>query len=328
MASSSSQSWRYVRGLAAPVLLWILFVALLLKPLQTWLQGDKDYDEAAMQEWIEETRGFHETLPEMVRDYLRTLDQAKEMGALDFDLSTKAERIYEHLKALGNATKMYNGQLPLFPSIYRFSLTLEGKPGDAPTTVDWDSGQQRRSGQFRELNYPIDNRALLKVQYQLHAYNKRQRSEQLGTQRLRWVGVLAVAGTVVAGLWIVLVQHRERERDRQRALSHEQINRAERLRLEEELRRRDAEQRQEETERKLLEQRLATQAAERQALELKSQLYASIGIMAGSYAHNIKNLLVRPNDLLRRCLESDGLPQDKQHMLHEVRQTLGTVTER
>ena len=34
------------------------------------------------------------------------------------------------------------------------------------------------------------------------------------------------------------------------------------------------------------------------ALELKSQLYASIGIMAGSYAHNIKNLLVRPNDLL------------------------------
>src|SRR5205807_7251938 len=72
----------------------------------------------------------------------------------------------------------------------------------------------------------------------------------------------------------------------------------------------------------------ATQAAERQALELKSQLYASIGIMAGSYAHNIKNLLVRPNDLLRRCLESDGLPQDKQHMLHEVRQTLGTVTER
>src|SRR5262249_60082430 len=81
-------------------------------------------------------------------------------------------------------------------------------------------------------------------------------------------------------------------------------------------------------ERKLLEQRLATQAAERQALELKSQLYASIGIMAGSYAHNIKNLLVRPNDLLRRCLEGDGLSADQEHMLREARQTLGTVTER
>ena len=78
----------------------------------------------------------------------------------------------------------------------------------------------------------------------------------------------------------------------------------------------------------LLEQRLATQAAEQRALELKSQLYASIGIMAGSYAHNIKNLLVRPNDLLSRCLEADGLSDDQEAMLHEVRETLGTVTER
>src|SRR5439155_26923497 len=77
MAKNQSQFWRYVRALAAPVLLWVLFAALLLKPLKTWLKGDKDYDEAAMQEWIEETRGFHETLPEMVRDYFRTLDQAK-----------------------------------------------------------------------------------------------------------------------------------------------------------------------------------------------------------------------------------------------------------
>jgi signal transduction histidine kinase len=68
--------------------------------------------------------------------------------------------------------------------------------------------------------------------------------------------------------------------------------------------------------------------AEQHALELKSQLYASIGIMAGSYAHNIKNLLVRPNDLLRRCLEADGLSVKQEHMLHEVRDTLGTVTER
>jgi len=50
--------------------------------------------------------------------------------------------------------------------------------------------------------------------------------------------------------------------------------------------------------------------------------------MAGSYAHNIKNLLVRPNDSLGRCLEADGLSADQNQMLHEVRQTLGTVTER
>jgi signal transduction histidine kinase len=50
--------------------------------------------------------------------------------------------------------------------------------------------------------------------------------------------------------------------------------------------------------------------------------------MAGSYAHNIKNLLVRPNDLLARCLEADGLSRPQESMLQEVRHTLGTVTER
>src|SRR5205085_12136238 len=39
-------------------------------------------------------------------------------------------------------------------------------------------------------------------------------------------------------------------------------------------------------------------------------------------------LLVRPNDLLRRCLEADGLNEQQNYMLHEVRDTLGTVTER
>src|SRR6185436_4091967 len=78
----------------------------------------------------------------------------------------------------------------------------------------------------------------------------------------------------------------------------------------------------------LLEQRLARQAAEQKALELKSQLYASIGIMAGSYAHNIKNLLVRPNDLINRCLEADRARPEQTTMLHEVKATLGTVTER
>src|SRR5437763_13720991 len=50
--------------------------------------------------------------------------------------------------------------------------------------------------------------------------------------------------------------------------------------------------------------------------------------MAGSYAHNIKNLLVRPNHLLGRCLEDAHLPGEQEQMLREVRQTLGTVTER
>jgi signal transduction histidine kinase len=316
--------WRYVRGLAPPVLILGVFIAFLLN----FLRSDRGYDEAAMQEWIEETPAFHDTLPVMVREYLHSLDEAKDKGdAFAFELSEKEEKIREHFKALGNVIKMYDGQLPLFPKIYRFTLTVTPTVGMQSKTIVWDSDLSRLSGQYREMNYSID-RAVLNVKYQLHAYNKRQQAEQMSGARLRWIGVLALAGTGLAGLWIFLVQHRERERERQRALVEQQINQAENLRLEEELLRREAEQRQQDAEHNLLEQRLATQAAERQALELRSQLYASIGIMAGSYAHNIKNLLVRPNDLLRRCLEGDGLAEDKEHMLQEVRTTLGTVTER
>src|SRR5207253_1625527 len=233
----------------------------------------------------------------------------------------------EQLKSLGTPTLAYSGYLPLFPTIYSLSLSFHGNSGSPPPIV-WDSNLPRQRNQYQELDYPIAPGATLKVEYQLHAYNKRRQKEQAAAGRLRWVTLLAVAGTAVALLWIYLVQHRERERERQRILVEQQVDQVEHLRLEEELRRRKAEQRQEETERKLLEQRLATQAAERHALELKSQLYASIGIMAGSYAHNIKNLLVRPNDLLRRCLEVDSLSGDQEYMLREVRLTLGTVTER
>jgi signal transduction histidine kinase len=335
MAINRKQLWRYFRGLAAPVLLWGLFVVVLIDPLQSWLRGDDRYDEASLREWIEEARVFRETLPEMVHAYLSDLDQARSADpasdpATDPLLLLKAEKIQEHLKSLGTPpTKMYPGQLPLFPILYRLQLRLVVAPGFPPQVIVWDSDLPRHPSQYRELHHLLQpSRAWVDIQYQLHAYNKRQRNEQASTQRLRWVTVLAVAGTAVALLWMFLVQHRERERERQRTQAQHQLDQAERRALEEELRRQEAEHMHQEAQHQLLEQRLATQAAERQALELKSQLYASIGIMAGSYAHNIKNLLVRPNDLLRRCLEGDSLAPDQTHMLREVRQTLGTVTER
>jgi signal transduction histidine kinase len=322
MSSKRGRFWRYVRGLAAPVLLWALFVGLLVDTLRSRLHGDEEYDEAALREWVEESRIFRETLPELVRAYLKDPEEVRGL------------EIREQLESLGDATKMYQGQLPLFPAIYRLELEFPA-PRDPPLPpVVWESKvpRPRHTSQVRRLQHPIlgpgDGRAVLRLEYQLHANNKRQRDEQAATARLRWVSGLALGATALAFLWIYLVQRRERERQRQRDLARQQIDQAERLVLEGELRRQEAERRHEDAERKLLEQRLATQAAERRALELKSQLYASIGIMAGSYAHNIKNLLVRPNDLLRRCLEADGLSHDQDYMLREVRQTLGTVTER
>jgi signal transduction histidine kinase len=283
--------WRYVRGLAAPVLLWVLFVAVLAQLLPSWLRGDQEYDEKALREWIDEARVFRDPLPDMVGDYLARvrLARANDPEASpesDLRLRLGMERIEEHLRALGNPpTKMYAGQLLLFPTIYRLEVNFD--PGLNLPPIAWDSDLPRHPSQFRELkDHRLHDQADLLVQYQLHAFNKRQRLEQVAALRLRWVTALALAGTFLALAWVFLVRKRERARERQR---------------------------------------LETQ---RQMDQLKSQLYASIGIMAGSYAHNIKNLLVRPNDLLRRCLEPNGLSDEQAQMLHEVRQTLGTVTER
>lgn len=322
--------WRSLRGLIAPLLLWCVFVGLLVTSFrQRLLRGDEEYDRAALREWIEESRVYRETLPDMVRTYLKEAKAGTDESDM---LIARREEIHDHLKALCDPTKLYMGHLPLFPAIYRVELQFHTDP-PLPAII-WESGipRPRGTGEVQVFSHPVlgpgDNRAQVRWEYQLHAFNRRQRDEQAANNRLRWVGALALGATMLAFVWIFLVQSQERTRERQRALSQQQISQAERLVLEGELRRQEAEHRQEEAERKLLEQRLATQAAEQRALELKSQLYASIGIMAGSYAHNIKNLLVRPNDLLRRCLEANGLSSDQNFMLREVRQTLGTVTER
>jgi signal transduction histidine kinase len=319
--------WRYVL-LAVPLLLWGLFVYVLGETLRAELHGAKEYDEAALREWVD-VAVLRQTLPEMVRRYVNDADPTN--GRPD-RLETEEQQIAEQLRSLCKPTKIYQGQLPLFPTIYRVELDFPEQPSLGP--IIWESGipRPRQQGKVRRLDHkllgPEDGRAILRFEYHLHAYNKRQRDEQVANVRLRWITGLTIAATALAFLWLILVQRQESERERQRQTAREQIDRAERLLLEGELRRQEVERKHEDVERDLLEQKLATQVAEQQALELKSQLYASIGIMAGSYAHNIKNLLVRPNDLLRRCLEADGLSGEQDHMLKEVRDTLGTVTER
>jgi signal transduction histidine kinase len=319
------------------VALWLLLAVALSEPLLGWLRGENSYDKDVLQEWLEEARSFRETLPEMIDGYLARKQHFEELkqapgrpgrdGEPFIDLPvtkahsdcvTKRTEIYEHLQALGvPPTKEYPGLLPCFPVIYRLQVRLNGRDDQADeleAPITWDSELPSQATLYHEMTYPVHPHASVYVRYQMHAYNKQQQREQEHNRRFKQLFGLAAAATALGLTWAVVAQRREGERERQRQLAGQQVEQA---------RRRHAE-----AERQLLEQRLATQAAEQKALELKSQLYASIGIMAGSYAHNIKNLLVRPNDLLRRCLAAEGLSAPQQTMLHEVQQTLGTVTER
>ncbi len=316
--------WKYGRALAVPLLLWGLVIGTLWEPLQDWLNGTRTHDESVLREWIAEARG---NLPAMLDEYVRLSEEHARGNALhQQQLLHQREKIVAHLDALATpATKMYGQTLPLFPTIYRIEITFAG---DRAEPIEWDSHLPTDDSRDESRRFAIGRHASVRLVYQLHAYDKRHSEALVRNARARRLGLLAIVASGLAGAWVVYVQRRERERDRQRALARAQVDEADRLRLQEELRRREAERRHEQAQRDLLQQRLAAQAYEQKMLELKSQLYASIGIMAGSYAHNIKNLLVRPNDLLRRCLEPDGLAPEQRGMLLEVRQTLGTVTER
>lgn len=322
---SAAPVWKYVRGLALPALVLAGLVGWLGYALYSRVYFWGEADEYNLREWLNESRPHRKTLPELVREYLADPQ------------TDHAAEIEDHLKALGLPTQRYQYRLPLFPEIYRLEVRFPGLADPAEPVLAWESHLPRpwslRTARTRgTLEYRLlgenDPRALMRVEYRLHAYNKEQREdEQRQATALGVVGLAGAAAAVAAG-WAWLFLRRERERELREIRQHQQIEHAQREALEKDLHRQEAERKHEEAERALLEQRFATQAAEQRALELKSQMYANIGIMAGSYAHNIKNLLVRPNDLLARCLDADGLSNNQNHLLQEVQHTLSTVTER
>src|SRR5262245_57389605 len=104
--------WKYVRGLTPPVLVLAVLVGWLAYLLYSRAHWWQETDENNLREWLNEAVVFRKSLPELVREYLKS----------QYPDATKAEEIAEQLKALGVPTRMYQGQLPLFPEIYRLEL--------------------------------------------------------------------------------------------------------------------------------------------------------------------------------------------------------------
>ena len=207
--------WSYARILAAPLLLWVLVVIALGEPLQTWLHGEESYDHAALQEWLDEARGYRGTLREMVEDYLTCAGEyaavatrptppdprkppevgrkAREVLASATTKSTSickpsasrrpnsipvSCRCFRSFIVCKCAFFCKDRRWPTvgFPLARRFRL-------NAPIT--WDSGLPSDASQYQVLEYHLHPYATVYIRYQLHAYNKRQRIEQAHHQRLR-----------------------------------------------------------------------------------------------------------------------------------------------
>lgn len=342
--------WKYIGGLAPGVIVWVVLVGWLAYLLYARAEWSEEADRATVREWVDEARTFRKSLPELVREYVRLRDEMYTAGPGDRVAADRAgekrDEIREQLQSLAEPTRTYMGQLPSFPVIYSIEVIVTPPPGVPESAADrvvWDTPlprprQQNEHGLRTIESTPLgegNRRAIIRCEYQLHAFNKLQRREE-ERQRISLVaGAVLVAATLLAALGVTRFLARERQRDIERYRVQMVAEHREREVLEVRLRQQEAERARDDLDRKLLEEKLVAadlreraDDAEKSALEMKSQLYASIGIMAGSYAHNIKNLLVRPNDLLSRCLEAEGMTRDQAGMLQEVRSTLGTVTER
>src|SRR5262249_10149823 len=160
----------------------------------------------------------------------------------------KREQIEVHLQSMCDAvTKVYPGKLPLFVAVYR--LTVRFDDGDKP--IVWDSGKPRQAQQYHRLPaIKLNNRGgWADVDYQAPVYARQQYNERQAIRRWRWLSVVGLLFVSVAGTWFFLRLRRQRARELRRLQAEQQAGAAERLRLEEALKRQEAERRREEAER-------------------------------------------------------------------------------
>ena len=120
-------------GLAPAIIFWAVLVGWLAYALSQRSQFSQKADEANLVEWLDEARVFRKSLPELVREYLARHENGQ---ASEGEPEDRAEEILEQLRALADPTRAYQGQLPLFPEIYR----LEIKFADPRIkSIAWDS---------------------------------------------------------------------------------------------------------------------------------------------------------------------------------------------
>ncbi len=330
---SPFRSGNTLRVLLPAGLFWLSLVggaAYLLYERSTWAEK---YDRHAMEEWVKELRPFRKNLTELLEEYLAS------------PTPERREELQDQLNAMAEPIRTFPGMLPLFPELYRIQIRFpQGDHADigwvSPVPLPHSPGANQEIGsevllQVKDSVHENVVVAEVRCDYRLHAYSRAELVERRRQRMVLGIGIVVLAGITLAATSVWLFVRRERLREISQLEAARALESAKNAALAEQLRAEQAKSDQEELERQLLEEKLKvaeqeTRAseAEKTSLQMRSELFAGIGIMAGSYAHNIKNLLVRPNDLLTRCLEVDGIPSEQTVMLEEVRSTLGTVTER
>src|SRR5262249_41182619 len=156
------------------------------------------------------------------------------------DPKSKADEIAEQLRDLADPTRIYTGQMLLFPDVYALEVHFDGPPARPP--IVWQSpvpvprrrrepGQPEQVGAVQTLEYRLlgdhDSRVRMICVYRLHTLSAAKREEFQRRQQTRLaVGVILGAG-VLALVWAYMFLRRERRRELGRVLARQQAEHAE-----------------------------------------------------------------------------------------------------
>lgn len=289
---------RLINGLAFTLIaIFCVGVGILVwEPIVSWLQGEEGRDQALLEQWIQQARIGQYSLGGLLANHEKTRLEDIDVGGRSRALELRRREIADFLRELGTPVSLTeSGHLPLFPMAYRMEVHFPVSSGLEP--VIWDSGLPRAEAAAKFRVIPLPEQCEMILQVQLRAYQDRLGIEEEQTRRKTTLG-FALMGLTGTGLaWVGLIGWRLDidRKARRRAREAELIAKSEELRLE---------------------------------LGRQSEFLGSLNVVAGSYAHNLQNLLLPPAGLVDECLESLDESSPLKPKLREVRRLLELVSDR
>lgn len=285
------------RSALSLVVIFVIGLGFLVwEPIFSWLQGEEGRDQALLEQWIQQARIGQFSLVGLLANYEKARTETLGIKKSDTILELRRREISDFLQELGTPVSLTeSGHLPLFPVVYRMEVHFPISSFQEP--VIWDSGLPRIEKAAKIRHIPLADGCMMRLHIQLRAYQDRLNIEEEQARRKTTVGftLMGLTGTGLAWIgivgWRLEIERRIRRRARETAL-------------------------------------LAKSEELKHELERQTEFLASLNVVAGSYAHNLQNLLLPPVGLVDECLELMGGANPAKQKLLEVRRLLELVSDR
>lgn len=275
-------------GIGLGLLVW--------EPITSWIQGEEGRDQAVVEQWIRQARIGQFSLGGLLANHEQSLHEDLPGDAKSASINLRRREIADFLQELGTPVSLTeSGYLPLFPVVYRIEVQFPESTAEDP--VIWDSGLPRAEAAAKTRRISMAGGRMVVAQVQLRAYQDRIVIEEEQVRRKTTLGIALIGLTGVGLAWVGLMGWR--------------------LDLERKARRRTR------------EAALVAKSEElKQELGRQAEFLTSLNVVAGSYAHNLQNLLLPPARLVDECLEILHSGNPAHPKLKEVHRLLELVSDR